>query len=455
MDPTRLTIASALPLLTAAEFTPGDLVDACLAQINRLNPGLNAFIRVCKDVAASEASGATSYPKDKQSPLFGIPLAIKDLYDLAGYPTTAGTTFFTDLVVEGDAAVVGRLKAAGALILGKTNTHEIAYGVTGLNPQFGDCRNPWDPTRIPGGSSSGSAVAVATGMCLGALGTDTGGSIRIPAALCGVVGLKPTFGRVSLRGVFPLSWNLDHAGPITRTVRDAAILLQVIAGFDPLDPGSIDLPVEDYFSRLESGIKGWRVAAAAGEYFEQLDPEVAAAYAEALRGISDLGATVNRLDMSFLREAALANGQMIGADAAAFHRERLQTNPSGFGTDVRQRLEIGPDYALARRRQAEMRRRMELFFEDYDLLLTPTVPIPAPPIEGTDAIEQARRLTRFTAPFNLTGLPAISLPCGLTSSGLPVGLQIISKPWGEAKVLRAGHAYEQSTTWHEKPPPGA
>ena len=450
MDPTTLTIASARASLDASEITARDLTDTCLQQIERLNPKLNAFISVFHDVVASGA---------EQSPLFGIPLAVKDLYDLAGHATTAGTTFFREQIAERDAAAVERLKANGAVIVGKTSTHEIAYGVTGVNPHFGACHNPWDTTRIPGGSSSGSAVAVATGMCLGALGTDTGGSIRIPSALCGVVGLKPTFGRVSLRGVFPLSWNLDHAGPIARTVRDAAILLQAIAGYDPLDPGSADKPMEDYLLDIEGGVRSWRVAVAAGDYFEDLDPEVATAYAEAVSVFSDLGAELTSLDLSFVREATLANGQMIGADAAAFHRERLEVNPAGFGADVRQRLEIGArlsgkEYALARRAQSEMRRRMEMFFTQYDILLTPTVPIPAPLIEGADALEQARRLTRFTAPFNLTGLPALSLPCGFTSGRLPVGLQIVSRPWGEAKVLRAAQAYEGVTSWHDRHPPG-
>lgn len=446
MDPTSLTIASAWSMLDTGEITTRDLADACLHQIERLDPELNAFILLCLDVVASRAAA-------RQSPLFGIPLAIKDLYDLAGTPTTAGTSFFRDQAAERDAAVVERLRAAGAIIVGKTNTQEIAYGVTGINPHFGACRNPWDTARIPGGSSSGSAVGVATGMCLGALGTDTGGSIRIPAALCGVVGLKPTFGRVSLRGVFPLSWSLDHAGPIARTVRDVATLLQVIAGYDPLDPGSAEVPVGDYLLDIEGGVRSWRVAVAAGDYFEDLDPEVAAAHAEAVDAFADLGAELTRLDLSFLREAALANGQMIGADAAAFHRERLASNPEGFGADVRQRLEIGArvsgtEYALARRTQSEMRRRMELLFTEYDILLTPTVPVPAPLSEGADALEQARRLTRFTAPFNLTGLPALSLPCGFTSGRLPVGLQVVSGPWGEARVLRAARAYETVTGWH-------
>lgn len=452
VDTSVLAIASALELLRSGDLMPGELLAACSHQIERLNPELNAFISLTDVVASPEQSEWA-----EQLSVSGIPIAIKDLYDLSGYPTTAGTSFFRDQTAVTDAAVVANLKAAGAVIIGKTNTHEIAYGVTGVNPHFGACHNPWDTTRIPGGSSSGSAVAVASGMCLGALGTDTGGSIRIPAALCGIVGLKPTFGRVSLRGVFPLSWNLDHAGPLARTVRDAALLLQVIAGYDALDTGSADVAVENYLEDIGGGVRGWRVAVGAGDYFEALDPQVATAFNQAVDVFQDLGAEVVRQDLSFLREAALANGVMIGADAAAFHRERLEQNPEGFGADVRQRLGIGAkrsgtEYALARRTQTEMSRQMELFFAEYDVLLTPTVPIPAPPIERADALEQAQRLTRFTAPFNLTGLPAISLPCGFTAGHLPIGLQIVSGRWAEAKVLRAGRAVEAVTTWGQEHP---
>jgi aspartyl-tRNA(Asn)/glutamyl-tRNA(Gln) amidotransferase subunit A len=269
--------------------------------------------------------------------------------------------------------------------------------------------------------------------------------------------LKPTFGRVSLRGVLPLSWNLDHAGPLTKTVKDAAILLQVIAGYDELDPASANIPVGDYLFDLEGGVKGWRIAVLTGDYAWDADPEVLEAVRAAAQIFESLGAQVEPVEMNFLREAALANGLMTQADGAAFHRERLAQHPLAFGEDVRLRLQIGAaftatEYSLARRTQTEMRRRLETFFAEYDLLLTPTTPIPAPLIEGTDAIEQARRLTRFTAPFNLTGLPALSVPCGFSSAGLPLGLQLISEAWGEEKVLQAGHAFEQATAWHKRKP---
>jgi aspartyl-tRNA(Asn)/glutamyl-tRNA(Gln) amidotransferase subunit A len=433
-----LTLTAALDAIRKKEFTPLELVGACVEQIGRLNPEINAFITICSPGKLQDVGH-----------LAGIPIAIKDLIETAGVLTTAGSKHFRKNVPLSDAFVVHRLKVEGGVIVGKTNLHEIALGVTNINPHFGTCRNPWDPKRISGGSSGGSAAAVATGMCLGALGTDTGGSIRIPASMCGVVGLKPTYGRVSLQGVIPLSWNLDHVGPMGRCVRDVSLLLKYIAGYDPLDPVSEDIPLDGSLARLQEGVKGWRVALASGEYFEDADEEVRACVREAARIFIDLGSAVRESDLTFLREAAQANTKMTQADAAAYHQQRLVEHADWFGEDVLQRLRTGAalsatDYSLARRTQSEMRLRMEQFFADYDILLTPTIPFPAPTIEGTDALEKARQLTRFTSPFNLTGLPALSVPCGFTHQGLPVGLQIVSRPWMEGKVLRAGQAFEQA-----------
>jgi aspartyl-tRNA(Asn)/glutamyl-tRNA(Gln) amidotransferase subunit A len=457
LDPMTLTISSALEGLRKKLISPLELSEAFLHRIDELNPSLNAFITRLDDFMRSD--GVQLLAKGEFGlPLYGIPLAVKDLYEIRGTRTTAGSHFFRDYQAEEDSAVIRKLKESGALILGKTNTHEFAFGVTGVNPHYGTCHNPWDIHRISGGSSSGSAVAVATGMALGALGTDTGGSIRIPASLCGVVGLKPTYGRVSLRGVFPLSWNLDHAGPLTKTVRDSALMLQSMAGYDPLDPSSVDKPLDDYLLQIDKGVKGWRIAIATGAYIQEANAEVVAAVDEAGRIFRDLGADVISVDMDNLRELALSNGQMVAADAAALHRERFKEHPDWFGADVRERLEIGralssTEYSLARRKQSEGQRWMENFFKEYDLLILPTTPVTAPLIEGTDAIEQARRLTRFTAPFNLTGLPALSTPCGLDSKGLPIGLQLVSGAWKEASVLRAGQAFEDATDWHRKSPP--
>lgn len=427
-----------------------DLADACLRQIDRLNPLINAFITVI--TLDSEETKQTT-----KNLLNSIPIAVKDLYETKGIRTTAGSKFFSNYIPEQDAYVVQKLKEAGAVIIGKTNTHEIALGVTNNNPHYGACKNPWDTKRITGGSSGGSAAAVAADMCIAAVGTDTGGSIRIPASLCGVVGLKPTYGRVSLRGIIPLSWNLDHAGPITKTVGDAALMLQVMAGYDPLDPASVKMLPGDFASHLKDSLDGRTIALATGDYIEASDPEVMNAVCEAAKVFESLGAKVKKVEISWLRNAALANGLMTTADGAAYHRERLKEHPDWFGEDVRQRLEMGAaytstEYALARRTQAEARREAEVFFESHELLLLPTTPISAPLLEGDNAVERARQLTRFTAPFNLTGLPALSLPCGFTQNGLPIGLQIVSRPWNEVGILRAGLAYENGTDWRKSRP---
>ena len=428
-----------------------NIVTACYKQIQRLNPILNAFITVTQPEQ-------DEIPPNGSMPLFGIPVAVKDLYDTKGIRTTGGSKFFADNVPAEDAFVVQKIKKAGAQVIGKTNTHEIALGVTNNNPHFGACRNPWDITRTPGGSSGGSAVAVATGMAVVGLGTDTGGSIRIPAALCGVVGLKPTYGRVSLRGILPLSWNLDHAGPITRKVEDAAVMLQVMGGYDEQDPTSVKTLPGDYSSHLMDPIKERKAALAVGSFIEEVtDPEILEAVRAAAKILADQGVTVVEVNTDFLREASLANALMTQADGAAFHRERMKERPDWFGADVRQRLETGSrftssDYALARRTQTEVKRRCELLFEEFDFMMLPTTPIPAPVLEGEDAVERARQLTRFTAPFNLTGLPALSVPCGFTKDKLPVGLQIVSRAWNESGVLRAGFAYQQATEWHKMKP---
>ena len=449
IDPRSLT--DLRNLVKSGEISASDLAHACHQRIERLNPILNAFITVTPP-------GEVEVPQKHNSQLTGIPFGVKDLYDTKGIRTTSGSKFFAEHIPTEDAYVVERIKQAGAQIVGKTNTHEVALGVTNNNPHFGACRNPWDISRVSGGSSGGSAVAVAAGMAVAALGTDTGGSIRIPASLCGVVGLKPTYGRVSLRGILPLSWNLDHAGPITRTVEDAALVLQVIGGYDEKDPTSHKTLPGDYSSHIRDSIQDRKVVFATGSFIEEMtDPEVSAAIRQAVDVLQELGASITEINMDFLREAALANAVMLQADAAAFHRERLREHPDWFGADVRQRLETGTnfsatDYALARHAQAEARRRLEILFETFEAILLPTTPIPAPVLEGEDAIERARLLTRFTSPFNLTGLPALSVPCGFTTSGLPIGLQIVSRAWNESGALRIGYAFQQATEWHKQRP---
>lgn len=453
MELTSLTIHDAARFLKQKDISPVELTQAHLERIQLMDKHLNSYLTVTPELALQRARQAEAeiLQGNYLGTLHGIPLALKDLYETQGIRTTAGSTFFSDYIPEADAAVVQRLKEAGAVILGKVNMHEIALGVTNENPHYGDCCNPWDVKRISGGSSGGSAAALATGLCMGALGSDTGGSIRIPSALCGVVGLKPTYGRVSLRGVIPLSWNLDHAGPMGRCVGDVAILLQAIAGYDPQDAWSIDMPVEDYLSKQVSNLGGWRIAMAGDDYFtdhEIVEKEILQAIEDAGKVFEKLGAQVEQVPFANAREAAMANGLMTPADAAAFHHQRLSENPQGFGADVLKRLQTGAaytstEYSLARRMQTILRCKFQEFFNEYDLLLTPTTPITAPLRGSADAVDRARLLTRFTAPFNLTGLPALSVPCGWSREKMPIGLQIVGKPWAEKKVLLAGALYEK------------
>lgn len=465
MDITDLSIAEAATLLQKGEISPVELTESHLNRISILNPQLNAFITVTAKKALEQAQTAEEVLRQSRlsggpppNPLCGIPIALKDLYETRGIPTTAGSKFFADYVPQADAPTVEKLNTAGAVLLGKLNMHEIALGLTSVNPHYGTVNNPWAPNRIAGGSSGGSASALAAGLCMGSLGSDTGGSIRVPSSVCGCVGFKPTYGRVSVRGVIPLSWNLDHAGPMACRVTDVALLLQAIAGYDPSDPYCADMPVDDYSAHIGAGIKGWRIALAKDAYFsEKTHPDIIKAVDEAADVFVKLGATCDAVDFPGMRDAATANGMMIISDAAVFHEERLKAHPEDFGEDVRQRLQMGAsitlmDYIKARRTQSLLRHQFVEFFTRYDLLLTPTTPVAAPPIIGPSAIEQAVLLTRFTAPFNLTGLPVLSLPCGFTHEGLPVGMQICGLPWSEKKILQAAFAYEQATTWHKRKP---
>jgi aspartyl-tRNA(Asn)/glutamyl-tRNA(Gln) amidotransferase subunit A len=465
MEIQLITLAEAASQIQKKELSPRELTLACVDRIQALDPLLNCFNTRTLDTALEQARLAEAEIQNGgyRGPLHGIPLAVKDLFETKDVRTTAGSRFFTDFFPQDDALVIQKLKNAGAIFLGKLNMHEIALGVTNVNPHFGPCHNPWSMERMSGGSSGGSAAAVAAGLCLGSLGSDTGGSIRIPASLCGVVGLKPTYGRVSLRGVIPLSWNLDHVGPLARNVRDAAILLQSIAGYDAQDPASADVPVPNYLSGLKSGVRGWKIGLASDAFFSESDPQVEQAIQAAASEFARLGAQVIPVELPDAHQAARANGLMTQSDAAAFHQERLASHPEGFGADVLKRLQAGADlssteYILARRTQSQFRRRCELLFETIDLLVTPATPVTAPPIEGPDAIEQARRLTRYTAPFNLAGLPALSLPAGFSQPSpgaeeeLPIGVQLVAPPWAEDRLLRAAYAYEQAAGWYKHRP---
>jgi aspartyl-tRNA(Asn)/glutamyl-tRNA(Gln) amidotransferase subunit A len=452
-----LGVAEAARRIRAGDVSPVALTAACLERIAALDAQVNAFITVTADEAVYEARRVELELErgDDPGPLAGVPIALKDLFDTAGVRTTAGSKFFAERTPERDAVVVERLRDAGAVILGKLNMHEWALGVRNDNPHYGACHNPSALDRITGGSSGGSAAALAAGMCCGSLGSDTGGSIRIPASLCGIVGLKPTYGRVSTRGVVPLSWSLDHVGPMGRTVTDVAQLLQIIAGRDAADPGSGNASTDDYLAELDDGITGWRIGVINDEWLGELEPEVRAAVRAVIDVLASAGAWIEELDAPDLPDAARLNGLMTTADAAAFHRDRVEQSPGDFGADVLARLRRGAaygaaDYADARRRQTVLRRTFESWFAEhggaFDVVVLPATPCTAPRIAGLDPVAMAPVLTRLTAPFNFTGLPALSVPCGIASDGLPIGLQLVGAPWAERRVLRAGRAYERAST---------
>jgi aspartyl-tRNA(Asn)/glutamyl-tRNA(Gln) amidotransferase subunit A len=463
-----LSLAEAGRLVHERKLSPLEITDACLAEIERLEPRLNAFITMTADEArrSAQASAQEVANGKHRGPLHGLPIAIKDLFDVAGVRMTAGSRILAGNVATEDAETVARLTTAGATLLGKLNLHEFAFGATGVSPHFPPARNPWDPERITGGSSSGSGSAVAAGECLAALGTDTGGSIRIPASLCGIVGLKPTYGRVSKRGVLPLSWALDHIGPMTRTVEDAALLLGVIAGHDPGDPASADEPVPDYTRSLEGGIRGLRIGVPRQFFFENLDSEVETAVAAAIKRLGETGAAVSEIDVPLIDEIPGALTAIMLPEALAVHQRWISERPDDYGDDVRYRLELGSTYLGVHYVQAQRLRELavqawrERVFTEVDLIVTPTTPITAPLVEEASAtsassgtgLQVTFGLIRFTNPLNFLGIPAISVPCGFTTAGMPIGLQLAGRWWDEATVLRAAHAYEQATDWHHRRP---
>jgi len=451
------TIAELSQRIRRKEIPPLEITQRCLRRIQSLNPLLNAFISVMAESALAEARAAEdeiSHGKWR-GPLHGIPIALKDLIDTAGTRTTSASALHENRVPTEDAEVVRRLRQAGAVIIGKNNLHEFAYGGSSLVSHFGEVPNAWDPARIAGGSSGGSATAVAAGLCCGSIGTDTAGSIREPAALCGCVGLKPTYGRVSSRGVIPLSSSLDHVGPLTASVEDAAILLQAIAGYDPADTCSAEAPVSDYVSILKEDAKKLRVGVPRDYFFDGLDAEVESAMEHALMGIGTLVTDIKDVPLEVPTDRTLQ-----AAESYAYHAESIEKTPELYRPETLRRIRTGENSTAAEyiERRGELgsaRRRIREAFAHVDVLVTPTTPIPAPAMAELKANPEALRpaelkLLRNTRPFNLWGLPAISVPCGFTQSGLPIGLQIAGPHWREDFVLRLAHAYEQATAWHKR-----
>lgn len=465
MELCYLSAAQLGPLIQKREVSPVEVIEAHIKRIESLEPKLNSFISFLPEQAREEAQRAEKEISSGRcrGPLHGIPLGLKDLYYVRGIPNTAGTKIFKDFIPDFDSTVASKLREAGTILLGKLNMHPLAYGPTGENPEYGHMHNPWNTALITGGSSGGSGSAAAAGQCTLTMGSDTGGSIRIPSALCGLAGLKPTYGRVSRYGLTALAWSQDHPGPLVRTVEDCALVLNATAGYDPNDPVSADLPVPDYTKALTGRIRGLRIGVPK-EYFEApIDVKVKEILWEAIRKLEELGAAISEVSWPMYHQMAAIANTIQMAEATAYHQELIKEKGNQIWHPVRLRLEAGffisaVDYLQAERaRSLFVQQSLELL-KKVDLLAGPTVPITAFKI-GTNEVKIGNRttkaiplLTQYTRPFNINGFPAISIPCGF-SDGLPVGLQLAGRPFAEETVLRAAHAYEQATEWHLKRPP--
>ena len=454
------------PLVRSGELSPVEIIEAHLSRIRATEPVLNSFITLLPDEALAAARQAERDIRAGRyrGPLHGIPVGLKDLFNTGGVRTTSGSRIYDNYVPPQDCTVAARFREAGAILLGKLNMHQFAYGPTGENPDYGHMHNPWNPDLVTGGSSGGSGSAAAAGQCTITTGSDTGGSIRIPAALCGIVGLKPTYGRVSRNGLTPLAWSMDHPGPMVRTVEDAAIAMNVIAGHDPMDVATVNLPVPDYTSSLTGDIQGLRIGLPRQYFDAPLDPEVRQAVNAALEQMESLGAEVKEVDFPEFNDAAAISTTMLMAEASARFRDLLASDGSRIYEPVRLRLEAGlfisaADYLRAQQARAVFDRAARRLLEDLDLLAGPTEPVTAPPLlqqqvlAGEQEIGTVAALTQYTRPYNITGFPAISVPCGFSTEGLPIGLQLAGRPFDEETVLRAAFAYEQSSDWHTRRPP--
>lgn len=472
--PNCLEIAAAVQ---AHERTAREVADEALARAEALQDGLRAFTLIAPEIARRQAEYVDRrIGQGEKPPLAGVPFAVKDLFDVAGTPTTYGSRVFRDRIAERDATVVRHLVRAGAVLIGKTNLHECAFGFTGENPVYGDCRNPWNRERIAGGSSSGSAVAVAAGICPLAIGSDTGGSIRQPSALCGLTGLKPTYGRVSREGGLPLSWTMDHVGPMTRTAEEAAVALYGMTAADSARGPGGEIPRSGRDLAEWLGPRGLRIGLPRKWFFDALEPDVAAAVEAAIAEFRNLGAEIVEVELPLLEEALGAHRAIIFAEASSWHRPFLAERPGDYGDDIRALLLTGlflpaVEYLDALRARRIIRREWGKVFEKLErsdrgtpklpLLLTPTTPVVATRF-GQQTAELpggAKPLVRayldLTLPFNLSGHTAISIPCGFSQDELPIGMQLVGRPFDEMTVLAAAHQYQQATDWHVRtPPPG-
>ena len=457
-------------MIATKQVSPVEVVRAHLDRIAALDPVLRAFVTVCPDGAleAARAAEADLMAGKPLGPLHGVPWAPKDLYSTKGVRTTGGSKILADSVPGHDATVVARLARAGAILLGKLNMHEFAYGPEGLNAHYGDTRNPWsvDAHRIAGGSSSGSGAAVAAGLAPGSLGSDTGGSIRIPASLCGITGLKPTYGRVSRAGVLPLAWSMDHVGPMTRSARDCALMLGAIAGYDPADPTTSVLPVADYGAALTGDVRGLRVGILRAHFTDVATPDVRAAVDAAAKRLEQAGAVLDEVNLTQVTHVATGSAAIVASEALAYHAAWMRTRAQDYQPDVRERLRLGAfvtgaHYVRSQQVRALLTREVDEALARRDVLLAPATPLTAPVLgerettlgDGPSDVRAA--LLRCTRPFNFSGHPACAAPCGFSAAGLPIGLQVVGRPFDEATVLRVVDAYQRITDWHTRRPAAA
>jgi aspartyl-tRNA(Asn)/glutamyl-tRNA(Gln) amidotransferase subunit A len=460
-----LTISEAADLISQKQLSPVELVEAHLQRIESTEPSLNSFITLLAEDAKASAKTAEQEIQagNYRGPLHGIPIGLKDLYYTKGIRTTIGSKILRDFVPDYDATVTERFADAGAILMGKLQMHEFALGATSVNPHDGPAHNPWDIDSITGGSSGGSGSAVGSGQVMGALGSDTGGSIRIPAGLCGIVGLKPTFGRVSRRGVFPLSFSLDTVGPMTRSTRDAALIMNVISGYDSRDQSSANVADEDFTALLGNSISGLKIGIPDEFFYDVIESEVAEAMCVATGMLQELGATVERVSIPVLNHSLAISSTILVTEAAEVHIDNLKNRPQDIGGDVRGRLQAGAltsaqDYLKAQRARTEFNNQMAEVMERYDILVAPSVPTGATKIDQThieisgQQVNALALMSRLTRPFNICGYPTTSVPAGFTSTGMPIGMQIAGRPFEDATVLQVTHAYEQATEWHNRRP---
>lgn len=459
VDLLKMTISQLAPKIQSREVSPVEVTEAALAEADRLQPTLNSFITILHEQAMEQAreQEAALARGEYRGPLQGIPIGIKDNIATSGIRTTLGTKVLADHVPKEDAEVVVRCREAGAIVLGKENMEEFAAGATSNNPHYGAVHNPWALDHIPGGSSGGSGANVAAGITFASLGTDLGGSVRLPGTFCGIVGLKQTFGRVSQRGLLVTSFNSDHIGPMTRSVADCALVLQVLAGHDPLDPSTVPVPVSDYSASLGKGLRGLTMGVPTNYYFDPIDPEVETAVRRAIAALEELGAQLEEISLPTMRYAgALRIAAM--ADTFVTHEPYLKSHRQDYGPDVLYRtlpgqFVLGRDYSKSLKVQRLIKEEHARVLQRVDFLVTPTAPVPAPRIDAeyiTMAGAQYRvrgpgsgLVSRNTSPMNATGLPTITIPCGFTQSGLPIGVQFITRPFEEALLFQVAHSYEE------------